>query len=70
LDWGYGKLHGFRGFYMRVVKKPFGKLSAFVGFTGETFCLCIPLMAGRAGNFRIVAHSNPEYVSLELIYPL
>jgi hypothetical protein len=51
LDWGYGKLHGFRGFYMSVVKKPFRKLSAFVGFTGETFCLCIPLMAGGTGNF-------------------
>ena len=70
LDWDYDKLHAFRASYLSMVKKPFRKLSAFVGFTGETFCLCIPLMTGRAGNFRIVAHSNHEYVSLELIYLL
>jgi len=70
LDWDYDKLRGFRALYLSVDEKPFRKLSAFAGVTGETFCRCIPLMAGRAGNLRIVAHTNHEYVSLELIYLL
>jgi hypothetical protein len=60
LDWDYHKLQGFLALYLSVFKEPFRKLSAFVGVTRETFCCCIPLMAGRAGNFRIVTHSNHE----------
>jgi hypothetical protein len=51
LDWELYNPLGFRLLYLCVVKKPFRKLLAFVGVTGEAFCFCIPLMAGRAGNF-------------------
>jgi len=51
LEWDSVNLHGFRALYLCVVKKPFSKFLACVGVTGETFCCCIPLMAGRAGNF-------------------
>jgi hypothetical protein len=62
LAWGLNNLNlnVFPGFYLGMVPKPLGKLFAFVGVAGETFCLCIPPMTERAGNIGIVAHINHE----------
>ena len=65
LDRGFSYLNVFQRLYLRVVKKPYGKLSAFVRNTGETLRLRIPFLAFGAWDLGIVAHVNHDYESLD-----